>query len=215
MSILYCETWDVLPGKGTDYGRFISDTYIPTMTSLGLVSVGGYYVEVGFGPRIIGVNSTETLQEMVAIIGNRRFHALNNELRSLVINYRRYVLYPTGNVKREKYTIQKGVWKFNQYYDIRPGKREFYNDFVIHEHLPVMQTIDYMEVTGGWNVLFGGTSQIIAEFTVKDPENIGKLLKNEAFRDVSMKLKNEFVDNYHTRILRCTERFDDMKWVRL
>jgi hypothetical protein len=58
-------------------------------------------------------------------------------------------------------------------------------------------------------------SEIIAEFTFKDPEDIGKLLKNEAFRRITIRLKTDYVTNYQSRTLRCTERFDEVKWVKL
>jgi len=72
-----------------------------------------------------------------------------------------------------------------------------------------------MEVTGGWNVVIGGVSEIIAELTFKDPVDIGRLLNNEDFRKLNLKLKTQYVTNYTSRILRCTERFDEPKWFRL
>jgi hypothetical protein len=77
-----------------------------------------------------------------------------------------------------------------------------------------MEKIEYVEVTGGWNVVLGGISEIIAEFTVKDPIDIGRLLNNEDFRKITLKLKTDYVWNYQSRILRCTERFDEPKWFR-
>jgi hypothetical protein len=82
-------------------------------------------------------------------------------------------------------------------------------------HIPTMEKIDYIEVTGGWNVMLGGISEIIAEFTVKDPVDIGRLLNNEDFRKISLKLRTDYVLNYQNRILRCTERFDEQKWFTL
>ncbi len=58
------------------------------------------------------------------------------------MNYRGSTLEPTGAVKRGKYTIQKGVWKLNQYYDLKPGVKKAYADFVINEHIPTVQKIN-------------------------------------------------------------------------
>jgi hypothetical protein len=69
--------------------------------------------------------------------------------------------------------------------------------------------------TEGWNVVLGGVSEIIGEFTFKDPVDIGRLLNNENFRRLNLMLKNELVINYQSRILRCTERFDEPRWFRL
>lgn len=215
MSILFVQNWDIIHGKENEYKSFINDRYLPEIAELGLIAVGGYYVEVGFGPRIIGVFSAENHEILSSFIASKRFKDLLIDLKSIIYNYRASVLEPTGAIKRRGYTIQKGVWKYNQYYDIRPGMKKAYAEFVLNEHLPTMQKIDYVEVTGGWNVVLGGFSEIIAEFTFKDPIDIGRLLSNEDFRRITLKLKNEFVLNYMSRILRTTERFDEPRWFRL
>lgn len=48
----------------------------------------------------------------------KSFKELIVKLKQYVVNYRNKVLEPAGRVKHENYTIQKGVWKFNQYYDL-------------------------------------------------------------------------------------------------
>jgi hypothetical protein len=70
-------------------------------------------------------------------------------------------------------------------------------------------------LTGAWNVLIGGFSEIISEFTVKDPVDIGRLLGDENFREMTYTLQREFVTNYKSRILRTTARFDEPRWFRL
>jgi hypothetical protein len=215
MAVLFVQNWDIIEGREDDYSRFIAERYIPVTTSMGFVSVGGFYVEVGFGPRIIAVLSAENVADLSRMVSEKRLKNLNLDLKRLVEKYRAYVLEPTGRVKHEKYTIQKGVWKLNQYYDIRPGKKEAYAEFVLHEHLPTMQKIEYVEVTGGWNVLFGGVSEVIAEFTFRNPADIAGLLINDEFQRITARLKGVFVKNYASRILRCTERFDQHKWSKL
>lgn len=215
MPILFTENYDIIQDREEVYGEFISEVYIPEAAAMGLVSVGGYYSEIGFGPRIVGVMAVNEFGELCRIISTKEFKKLNLALKSVVSNYRNAVLESTGMIKREQYTIQKGVWKLNQYYDLRPGMKEQYREFVLKEHLPAMMKIDYVEVTGGWNVILGGTSEIIAEFTFKDPVDIGRLLNNEDFRKITLKLRNSYVLNYKSRILRCTERFEEPRWFKL
>ncbi len=215
MSVLFTQNWEIIPGSENEYAQFITDRYIPETTDKGFYPVGGYYVEVGFGPKTIAVYAAENLTKLTEIVSTAKFKELTLGLKSLVYNYVSGVYEPTGNVKHEEYSIQKGVWKFNQYYDLKPGVKKEYADFIINEHIPAMNKLDYLEVTGGWNVLFGGFSEIIAEFTFKDPVDIGRLLNNDDFRRVTLKLRNEFVINYKSRILRCTERFDEPRWFRL
>ncbi len=214
MSILFTQHWDIIPGSESEYAKFITDRYIPETTRKGFEVVGGYYVEVGFGPRVIAVYLAESLQQLSEIVATPGFKKLTLELKSLVYNYISGVYESTGHVKNENYSIQKGVWKFNQYYDLKPGIKKEYADFIINEHIPALKKLDYLEITGGWNVLFGGFSEIMAEFTFKDPVDIGRLLNNEDFRRVTLKL-HDYVINYKSRILRGTERFDEQKWFRL
>ena len=215
MSLLFIQNWDIIQGKENEYARYVNDTYLPEITTLGFIPVGGYYVEVGFGPRILAVFASESLDDISSVITGKAFRDITLILKSYVCNYRNTVLESTGSVKRVRYPIQKGVWKYNQYYDLRPGMKSAYANFVINEHLPAMKKIDYLEVTGGWNVVLGGFCEIVAEFTFKDSEDIGRLLKNEDFRRVTRRLKDEFVTNYSNRILRSTERFDEPKWFKL
>jgi hypothetical protein len=215
MPVLFTQSWDIIQGKESEYAEFIVHTFLPEMQAVGLTAVGGYYVEVGFGPRIIGVHRANDLEELSRLVSTGAFKELTLQIKSLVCNYRTAVLEPTGRVKREAYSIQKGVWKLNQYYDLRPGMKKGYADFIMNEHLPTLEKIEYLEVTGGWNVVLGGFCEIIAEFTFKDPNNIGRLLNDEDFRRLTLKLKTKYVTNYASRILRCTERFDEPRWFRL
>ena len=214
MSVLFTQSWDIIQGKDVEYTQFIVDTYLPEMAEMGLIPVGGYYVEVGFGPRIVAVFSVNETEEVLKTIAGKRFKDLLRLLKTIVMNYRGSVLEPTGAVKRGKYTIQKGVWKLNQYYDLKPGVKKAYADFVINEHIPTMQRITYAEVTGGWNVLIGGISEIIAEFTFKDAMDVGRLLMNEDYRRITQKLRSEYAMNYTSRIMRSTERFDEPRWFK-
>jgi hypothetical protein len=215
MPILFTISWDIIPGNEQEYSEFIAKTFMPEATAMGLTPVGGFYVEVGNGPRVIGVNSCDNHQTLAGIVTSQRFKDLILNLKKMVYNYKTAVLEPTGAVKNQTYEIQKGVWKFNQYYDLRPGVKEAYKDYILNVHLPTMAKIDYVEVTGGWNVVLGGVSEIIAEFTVKDPIDIGRLLNNDDFRKITLKLRTDYVWNYQSRVLRCTERFEEPKWFRL
>jgi hypothetical protein len=215
MPLLFTQHWDMIRGKEAAYEEFIAKTFIPGCENLGLKAVGGYYVQVGQGPRIISVKSAETLEEFCAILGSPEFKTLADGLKELVKNYHRTLLSPMGRVKSKEYQIQKGVWKFNQYYDLLPGTREGYADFVINEYIPTLGKLDYLEVTGGWHVLMGGISEIISEFTFKHPVDIGQLLDSEQFRELTYKLRRDFATSYKSRILRTTEHFDEPRWFRL
>ncbi|MBI5606885.1 MAG: hypothetical protein HY879_26440 [Deltaproteobacteria bacterium] len=214
MTILFTQDFDIFPGKEDDFEKFIAD-YIPQCDRMGLPAVGGFYVEVGFGPRIVGIRKTNSLDELYRVMAGTPFKESLLELKKYVINYQSKILEPTGRVKHEGYEIQKGVWKYNQYYDLIPGKKKEYADFVMNEHLPALQKIDYLEVTGGWNVVIGGFSEIVTEFTFKSPIDIGRMLDNEDFKRITRKLRLNYVLNFKSRIMRTTERFEEPRWYRL
>ncbi len=71
-----------------------------------------------------------------------------------------------------------------------------------------MREPGYVEVTGGWNVISGGVSEVIGELTSKEPVDIGRCWHQE-FSHVAVRLQEEFVAKYQNRILRCTERFEE------
>ena len=209
MAVLFTQSWDIIQGKEDEYAHFAASTLIPGMAAIGLAPVGAYYVEVGFGPRIVGVHRGSGTSELCRSIGTEEFKKLILQVKSLVSNYRAALLEPTGRVKRAEYVIQKGVWKFNQYYDLRPGRKKEYGDFIMTVYLPALEKLDYVEVTGGWNVLLGGVSEIIGELTFRDPVDIGRMLNSQEFRRAAGRLQEEFAVNYQNRVLRCTERFDE------
>ncbi|MGD0230579.1 MAG: hypothetical protein ABSC19_09500 [Syntrophorhabdales bacterium] len=215
MAVLFTQSWDVIQGKEEEYTEFITTEFLPEIAESGLVAVGGYYVEVGTGPRIFVIQRAKDTDELCRAISGSEFKQIILRVKALVSNYRAALLEPTGNVKRGEYVIQRGVWKFNQYYDLRPGKKRAYADFVIGEYIPALESLGYVEVTGGWNVTLGGVSEIIGELTFKDPVDIGRMLNSREFRQASGRLQEEFVMNYQNKILRCTERFDEPKWFRL
>ncbi len=214
MTILYNQCWDIIHGIEDDYANFIAEEYVPKCAAMGLEPVGGFYVEVGVGPRIISIKATESLEDLSKIISTRPFKDLTHELKEFIINYESRILEPTGRVKHEKYEIQSGVWKYNQYYDIMPGMKEEYADFIIYEYIPTVEKFDYVEITGGWNVIIGGFREIISEFTFKDPIDIGRLLNNQDYRNLTNKVCRDYAVNLTSRIMRTTERFEEPNWFR-
>lgn len=216
MAFLFTQHWDIIPGTEEEYAGFLTKTYIPQTTTDAYYPVGGYYVQVGFGPRTIAVYIVEDFHKFWDFVTGAKFKELTFQLKGYVYNYHSGIYEPTGNVKKNgKYTIQKNVWKFNQYYDLKPGVKKEYANYIINEHIPAIRDLDYLEITGGWNVLFGGFSEIIAEFTFKDPIDIARLLNNENFNRVTTALRDDYALNYRSRIMRCTERFGEPKWFSL
>lgn len=215
MTVLLAQDWDIILGIEDQYDNFITQTYLPRCQELGLNSVGGFYVEVGFGPRIVSLKSAETFEDLLHVMSKKEFKAIHSQLREFVANYRSRILEPTGRVKHTEYKIQRGVWKFNQYYDLIPGLKAEYSDFIINEYIPTLAQLDYVEITAGWNVIVGGICEVIAEFTFKSPVDIGRMFEDERYKKITETLQRKYVVNYMTRIMRTTERYQQTKWYRL
>lgn len=215
MQLLFNQEWDIVADKEDEYSAFVAQTFIPKCNEIGLLSVGGFYVEGGAGPRIISVKKVGSLEELSKIMATSEYKNLMLNLKEYVIGLRSRILQPTGRTRDVPYQIQKGVWKYNQYYDVRPGRRSQYVEFIKEQYLPMLEGLDYLEVTGGWNVLIGGPSEIIGELTFKDPVDIGCLLDNGAYRELTHVLRRDYVTNYGSKILRTTERFEEPRWFML
>ncbi|MDJ0828460.1 MAG: hypothetical protein QNI92_01340 [Desulfobacterales bacterium] len=215
MAILLTQEWDIIRGKEEEYEEFVENEFIPRGNAMGLTSVGGFYVEVGFGPRIISLKTAKDIESLFKAFFSKEFKQLIIELLEYITNYGNRILLSTGRVTDEDYKIQKGVWKYIQYYDKLPGHRKAYADFIVEEYLPALAQIDYLEVTNGWNVVLGGISNIVAELTLKSSVDVGRLLDDPVFRKVTEKLRRKYVHHYSSRIIRTTERFEQPRWYRL
>lgn len=215
MSLLFAQYWDIIEEKEDGYAGYFNDAYLPAVAALGLIPVGGYHVEIGFGPRTIVVFSSESLDEISRIIMGREYRSLTLGLKKFVTNFNNLVLEPQGTVKAGKYPVQKSVWKFNQYYDLKPEMKEEYERFFVGEYIQKMEKISYAKVTNCWNVILGGFSDIVLEFTFREPEDIGRLVKNEDFLQYTRKLMRTYITNYTNRVFRSTHSFREPQWFRL
>ena len=214
MNVLLAQYWDVNRDKEDEYLAFIGETYIPAVADMGLRVVGGYYVEVGPGPSTIGVLSADNLGQVNEIVVSEGFRRLTNQLNFFVRNRRATLGYSTGRVSQEPYAIQKGVWKWNHYYNVRPHQKSEYKKFLAQMR-EVFDRIDFVELTEEWHVLYGGVADYILELTFKDPVDISRLMNNHHFRNLEKLVKQKMIENYSSRILRSTERFDRPRWITL
>jgi hypothetical protein len=215
MAVVLVQDWDIIMGMEDQYQEFITNTYLPNIEKLRLKSIGGFYVVVGFGPNIISLKQAESLNELTAIMSTQEFKDLHCQLREYVVNYRCRIMEPTGRVKHTGYKIHSGDWKLNTYWDLVPGRKEEYSKFIINEYLPTIEKLDYVEITGGWNVIVGGFCDIIAEFTFQSPVDIGRLFENDDYKNLTRILRKNFTVNFNARILRATERFEVRRWYTL
>ena len=207
MIILYNQHWDLIPGKEEEYTRFVIDKHLPTMKKIGINMVGGFHVVVGGGPRITAAGAVDDFQKLQKALETEEYEKVTAEIQQYVVNYDSRILKPTGRVKVNKYSIQLGVWKFNQYFNIIPGREREYAEFVLKDHLPTMEKIG-IKMTGGWRVVVGSGPYIVAEGTAVGVVEIAKAIENPEFSRITKLLTSKYVTDYSSRILAPTGRIE-------
>jgi len=207
MIFLFNQHWDIIPGKEEEYTKFAINTHLPTMKKIGINMVGGFHVVVGEGPTIVAVGAVDSLQKLQKALESEEFESVTSEMQRYVSNYCSKILKPTGRVKTNKYAIQLRVWKFNQYFNIVPGKEKPYTEFVLKDHLPTMEKLG-IKMTGGWHVVVGPGPYLVAEGTASSLIDIAKAIDSDEFRRVTKILTSTYVTDYSSRILAPTGRIE-------
>ncbi len=207
MTILFAQSWDVRPGKYEEYSPFITNEYNPTLEKLGLKLLGGYYVAVGEGPRIMAVATVEKEGDLMKALRTSEYRILMNKLSQLVINYANRVWVSSGRIQKEPYRIQTGAWKFNQYYNVIPDMGDAHYHFVKEECLPGMKALG-VPITGGWRLAIGSGPRILAESTGRNIEDIAKAINTSEFRRMVRTLKKNYALDYSSKILAPTGRIE-------
>lgn len=207
MAVLFNQHWDIAPGKQEAYSDFLMSYYNPTLEKIGIKLVGGYYVTVGMGPRIIAVGLAQNLNELEEALASADYEEVTNRLMEFVTHYHSKILIPTGRVKMDGYKVQTGLWKFNQYWNLLPGMEQQYTEFVTGDYIPTLEKLGLI-VTAGWRVVVGSGPYILAESSAANLVDIARAIDTDEFRRVIRKLKSMYVTDYHSRILAPTGRID-------
>lgn len=207
MTILFTQYWDVLPGRFDDYSAFISNEYVPGLNRLGIKPLGGYYVAVGQGPRIVAVATVEDQDYLRKILATNDYRLLAAKLLSLVYKYGSKLWVSSGRVIEGPYHIQTGAWKFNQYYNVVPGMEDEHYRFVKEECIPGMKELR-VPITGGWRLVIGEGPIILAECSARNIVDIAKCIDTSEFRRLVRRLKKYYATDYSSRILAPTGRIE-------
>ena len=207
MTKLFTQYWDVIPGKFDAYSTFVTNEYMPMAEKLGIKLLGGYYVAVGEGPRIVVVATVNETDQLRSILATEEYRILSGKLMRLISNYGSKLWVSSGKVREGPYKIQTGAWKFNQYYNVIPGKEEDHYRFVKEECVPGMEALG-VPVTQGWRLVIGSGPRILAECTARKLENIAKAIDTSEFRRLVRTLKKEIATDYSSRILAPTGRIE-------
>ena len=207
MAILFAQHWDVVENKEKKYEEFILGKYIPTYEKTGLRIAGAYYVVVGAGPRIVGVSTTEDLLAFQKAVTSEEYSDLLEDLFPLIRNYSSRLYKSYGPIQVDRYEMQLGVWKFNQYFNVLPGMEKDYRKFLEEEFIPRMEQVG-IRVTNIWKVVIGSGPFILVEGTGQRIEDIAKAIATDDYRALTRTLKSKYVSDYQSKILAPTRRVE-------
>jgi len=89
-------TWDIKPGRESEYFEFIVREFAPRIMKLGIQPTEAWYTVYGSGPQILTGVVSEDLQTMRQILAGEDWAALLNELMHFVTNFRQKIVAATG-----------------------------------------------------------------------------------------------------------------------
>ncbi len=207
MTVLYTQHWDVLPNVEQQYSDFVMTYYNPTLERLGIRLVGGYYVAIGMGPRVIAVGVTQNLHELEQALAADEYQGITDRLMEFVAHYHSKILVPTGRVEMTDYKIQTGIWKFNTYWNLIPGVEREYAEFIKNDYVPTINSLG-ITMTNGWRVIVGSGPYIVGESSATSLVDIAKAIDTTEFRRITRTVKSRYVTDYHSRVLAPTGRID-------
>jgi len=207
MTVLFTQYWDVVHGKFDEYSEFMTNEYMPALEQLGIKLLGGFYVAVGEGPRIIVVATVEEQDYLRKILATDEYRVISGKLMSFVYQYSSKLWVSSGRLLEEPYNIHTAAWKFNQYYNVVPGQEEAHYRFVKEECIPGMKALN-VPVTGAWRLVIGSGPTILAECTAKNILDIAKAVDTSEFRRLVRTMKKNYAANFGSRILAPTGRIE-------
>jgi hypothetical protein len=195
------------PGRQQAYSDFVMTHYNPTLERIGINLVGGYYVTVGSGPRIIAAGLTHDFADLEKALASREFEDITRRLLDHVTHYHSKILVPTGRVKMDGFKVQMGSWRFHQYWNVIPGVEQEYTAFVNDDYVPTMRQLG-LPVEASWRVVVGSGPYIVSDCSAGSIVDIAKAIDTDAFRRVMFKLRDSYVTDYDSQILAPTGRID-------
>ena len=199
MSVKFNEYWNIIPEKMDEYIEFMQRSYIPTMNSLRINVVALWSVLIGESPQIVSEGVAEDLECIEIALKSEACKNSKTKLLTLVTDHKSKVMVPSGRFPQLPRTIETGIVKFSQYWDIIPGKEKEYDNFIRTEHYPAMEELG-IRIAGEWNVLIGESPNVFYEGRADHAEQLLAALKSNKFRKMKYELL-KLVSDYSSKVL--------------
>jgi hypothetical protein len=89
-------TWDIKPGRESEYVEFLMREFAPAMLEANLQPTDAWYTIYGEGPQVLAAGVTDSLASMHEILASKRWQELETKLLTFVDNYKRRIVEATG-----------------------------------------------------------------------------------------------------------------------
>ncbi len=90
-------TWDIRPGKESEYFEFVVQEFAPKLVRLGIQPTEAWYTVYGNGPQILTGGVTEDRAALDTILEGEEWKTLQKKLLTFVTNFTYKIVPHTGN----------------------------------------------------------------------------------------------------------------------
>jgi hypothetical protein len=92
-------SWDIKPGRDSEYFEFVVREWVPGITRLGLQPTEAWFTIYGDRPQVLTGGITEDLDAMQRILASKEWQKLHSRLLEMVTNYRQKIVRATGTLQ--------------------------------------------------------------------------------------------------------------------
>jgi hypothetical protein len=96
MMVKLLMSWDIKPGRESDYFEFVVKEFAPGIMRLGLQPTEAWYTVYGEGPQIVTGGVAEDLRTMQDILNKQDWIELKERLFEYVVNYQQKIVPALG-----------------------------------------------------------------------------------------------------------------------
>ena len=92
-------SWDIKPGRDSEYFEFVVREFVPGITRLGLQPTEAWFTIYGDRPQVLTGGITDDMDSMQRILNSDEWGSLHEKLLEMVTNYRQKIVRATGSLQ--------------------------------------------------------------------------------------------------------------------
>jgi len=99
MMVKLLMSWDIKPGRDSEYFEFVVREFVPGITRLGLQPTEAWFTIYGDRPQVLTGGITDDMEAMQKILDSDEWQNLHEKLLEMVTNYRQKIVRATGSLQ--------------------------------------------------------------------------------------------------------------------